>query len=414
MRKIAIIGAGVSGLTTAHLLKDRFDVTVFEKEDMPGGLIRCQRIDGSLFHMCGGHVFNTKHPDVLDWVNKFVNFEGEYIKADRNSSIIFDDGHSVPYPIENHIYYFDKNLQKRCIQDFLQIALSGEQSYSNFEDFLEKRFGKTLYELYFSPYNQKVWRSPLNRIPLSWLEGKLPMPSVEEILYNNMNHVEEKNFVHSTFWYPKNGGSQFFADRLAEGLNIRYNYTINEIIYCKEECLWRVDSEFYDDIVFCGNIKQLPSLIRGVDLNVYCQFIESLQYHGTTSVFCEVERNPYSWLYLPSTQYESHRIICTGNFSPNNNAPSKMTATIEFTDEISKEDILENLKKMPYSPQYITHKYNQYTYPIQSQDTVEMIKSLKAYLSNKGFYMTGRFADWEYYNMDVAIKAAMSLCDIIK
>lgn len=414
MRKIAIIGAGVSGLTTAHLLKDRFDVTVFEKEDMPGGLIRCMRIDGSLFHICGGHVFNTKYPDVLDWVKKFVSFEGEYIKADRNSSIIFDDGHCVPYPIENHIYYFDRNLQKRCIQDFLQIALSGEQSYSNFEDFLEKRFGKTLYELYFSPYNQKVWRSPLNRIPLSWLEGKLPMPSVEEILYNNMNHVEEKNFVHSTFWYPKNGGSQFFADRLAEGLNIRYNYTINEIVYCKEECLWKVDSEFYDDIVFCGNIKQLPSLIRGVDLNVYCQFIESLQYHGTTSVFCEVESNPYSWLYLPSTQYESHRIICTGNFSPNNNAPNKMTATIEFTDEISKEDILKNLKKMPYSPQYITHKYNQYTYPIQSQDTVEMIKSLKAYLSNKGFYMTGRFADWEYYNMDVAIKAAMSLCDIIK
>ena len=26
------------------------------------------------------------------------------------------------------------------------------------------------------------------------------------------------------------------------------------------------------------------------------------------------------------------------------------------------------------------------------------------------FYFTGRFADWEYYNMDIAMGAAMDLC----
>jgi len=39
-----------------------------------------------------------------------------------------------------------------------------------------------------------------------------------------------------------------------------------------------------------------------------------------------------------------------------------------------------------------------------------MIKNLKSSLSNFEFYFTGRFADWEYYNMDVAIGAAMDLC----
>ena len=29
------------------------------------------------------------------------------------------------------------------------------------------------------------------------------------------------------------------------------------------------------------------------------------------------------------------------------------------------------------------------------------------------FYLTGRFADWEYYNMDVAMGAAMDLCKMI-
>ena len=60
--KVAIIGAGVSGLTTAILLNEKdISTTVFEKECKPGGLIRCNRINGSLFHICGGHAeFNLQ------------------------------------------------------------------------------------------------------------------------------------------------------------------------------------------------------------------------------------------------------------------------------------------------------------------------------------------------------------------
>ena len=35
---------------------------------------------------------------------------------------------------------------------------------------------------------------------------------------------------------------------------------------------------------------------------------------------------------------------------------------------------------------------------------------MKAALAERGLYLCGRFADWEYYNMDVAIGAAMDLC----
>jgi UDP-galactopyranose mutase len=62
------------------------------------------------------------------------------------------------------------------------------------------------------------------------------------------------------------------------------------------------------------------------------------------------------------------------------------------------------------NPQYIDNQYNKYTYPIQDTDTRSMIVSLKEELSINNFFFTGRFADWEYYNMDVAIGAAMDLC----
>ena len=406
---MAVIGAGISGLTTAQLLKGKYDVTVYEKEDKPGGLVRCERVNGSLFHTCGGHVLNSKYPEVLEWLQQFVDFDTEYVKATRNSSVVFDDNLRVPYPIENHIYLLPKDLQLRCVEDLLSIAKNSDPVYVNFEDFLRKRFGDTLFELYFEPYNKKVWRCPLSDIPLSWLEGKLPMPTVTEIIFNNINHVEEKSFVHSTFWYPKQDGSQFLADRLSEGINVKYGKSIDKMIF--SDGLWCVDGKKYDRVVFCGNIKQLSNSIEGVDISGFKGRIDSLQYHGTTTVFCEIDENPYSWLYLPSSGYDSHRIICTGNFSVTNNAQGKMTCTVEFTDEVSLPDIKTNLSKMPFSPRYLTHKYNKYTYPIQTADTRGVINEMKKVMCNHNIFFTGRFADWEYYNIDVAIKEAMDMCE---
>ncbi len=410
MAKIAIIGAGVSGLSAAHFLKEH-QVVVFEKDHCAGGLIKCRRVDGSLFHTCGGHVFNSKRQVILDWFWSRFNQDEAFHKTDRNAVVFMNEDQAIPYPIENHLYLFDENTQKQCISDIVTIAQNEGVEPHNFEEFLKGRFGQTLYELYFQPYNEKVWRRDLKQVPLSWLEGKLPMPTVEEIIYNNINHVKEKAFVHATFWYEKQNGSQFLADQLAEGLDIRYHSEIDSIRLIEGK--WHVAGEVFDKVVFCGNIKDMVKMIEGVDLASYFQPVEKLEYHGTTAVFCEIDKNPYSWIYLPSRDYNSHRIICTGNFAVSNNSSSvptdRITATVEFTDLIKKEEILDNLSKIPLHPKYLDHQYNKYTYPIQDANTRGMIKQLKAVLAPYQFYFTGRFADWEYYNMDVAMGAAMDV-----
>lgn len=409
MKNIAIIGAGISGLTTAHLLNEKgYCTTIFERESQPGGLIRCKRINGSLFHICGGHVFNSKRQDVLGWFWSKFSKDEEFIKADRNAVVFMEDGKSIPYPIENHMYLFDSDIQKSFINDLLTITIESKKPY-NFEEFLKYRFGNTLYNLYFKPYNEKVWKRDLKNVPLSWLEGKLPMPSVAEMIYNNINHIKEKKFVHSTFWYEKNNGSQYIADKLAKDLDIKYNTPISKIKYKNGK--WEINETVFDSVVFCGNIKEIPQIIEGIELNAFTQKIKALEYHGTTSVFCRIEKNPYSWIYQPSTKHQSHRIICTGNFAQSNNAADTLTATIEFTDYISEEDIKLNLKKIPLNPRYLSHHYNQYTYPIQDSNTRDLINDFKTYMKAYNFFSTGRFADWEYYNMDVAIGASMDLCN---
>lgn len=408
MKKIAVIGGGVSGLSAAHFLRDAgCDVRVYEKEKVPGGLIRCKRVSGSLFHICGGHVFNTKNQKVADWFWSKFNRERDFVKAERRSAVCLGQNQFVDYPIENHVYQLDAETQRGFYADIENMLRDTVSGAKNFEDFLLKRFGRTLYELYFKPYNQKVWRCNLADVPLSWLAGKLPMPTPQEMLYANRCHVKERDFVHSTFYYEVNGGSQFIADELAKGLEISYGVEVREIDVGRG-C--RVNGESYDGVVFCGNVKDLPGLLKGTDvLDMLGKRIVGLESHGTTAVFCETDQIPYSWFYQPSPRHQSHRFICTGNFAPSNNAPGKMTCTVEFTDEISREEILEQLKLMPYHPKYLTHHYSEYTYPIQHADTREMIKCLREKLMEYKIQLVGRFAEWEYYNMDFAINSAMQV-----
>ena len=410
--KVAVIGAGMSGLAIAKMLaKEGKAVTVFERESRVGGLIKCQRVNNHLFHQTGGHVFNTKYPEVAEWFWSHFDKEQEFTQAIRNSAIIIEgeeQRRTVAYPIENHVYQLDVKDQKAIIGELLEMQVTKRCEPRNFEEFLRMRFGQTLYDIYFQPYNSKIWRKSLDTIPLAWLEGKLPMPTTEEIIFNNFNHVKEKAFVHSTFYYPRSGGSQFIADRLAEGLDIRLGQAIDEITACDKQ--WKIGEELFDKVIFCGNIKQLPHLLPSALLpESYAAGIEQLEAHGTTAVFCSIDHNEFSWLYLPDRNHDSHRIICTGNFLPANNGDNSLTASIEFTDYMAKEEILAQLKRIPYAPKYLTHHYEKYTYPIQNADTRQLIANLKQHLATKEFYLLGRFAEWEYYNMDVAIHAAMQL-----
>ena len=404
-KKYAIIGAGVSGLSVARMLVEKGqEAIIFEKEATPGGLIRCEIVEGILYHCVGGHVFNSRNQSVLNWFWQHFP-KNDFTLAHRNAIVALEDGTTVNYPIENHLYQMPETMRNNILDDLLHISANGYPKDDNFDDFLLHRFGETLYTQYFSPYNHKIWRRELKDIPLSWLNGKLPMPTVKEILSANISQEKEMKMVHSTFHYPNKNGSQYIADTLAQGLDIRYQSAATSISRIGNQ--WEINGEYFDTVIFCANVKTLPDILRNI--NIDFQELNTLEAHGTTSVLCEICSNPYSWIYMPSTKHESHRIICTGNFASSNAPAGISTATIEFTLPLSIDEIKLQLKHIPFSPRYITHRYTPYTYPVQTNNTAAIIGKVKQQLAPYNFYLLGRFAEWEYYNMDAAMEAAMKL-----
>lgn len=415
--KIAIIGSGISGLSIGRMLTGQHEVAIFEKENKIGGLIKCERVNDNLFHKVGGHVFNSKNQQVLNWFWSHFKRDSEFLKVKRNAKVFFNNK-IVGYPIENYLYMLEENVVTEIFSELIQLQTKPRKSpfeFENFGSFLRYNFGDTLFELYFKPYNQKIWKVDLGTVSMEWLEGKLPMPDFEEMVLSNVLRKEEDQMVHSTFYYAREGGSQFIVDRLAQGLVIKTGTTVSEIFV--EDGKYRIGEDSgFDKIIYCGDIRKLPASVKSklenssVDMN----YLEHLRSNGTSNLFCETDDIDISWLYIPEAFTKAHRIIYTGNFSESNNRGAKRkTCVVEFSGQVSFEQMVLEIKKLPGKLSPIAYNYEPNSYIIHDSSTRAAIANIKGILENENFYLLGRFAEWEYYNMDKCIEAAFGLADKI-
>ena len=416
MKNIAVVGAGISGLSAARMISQFANVTMLERADRPGGLVKCTREHDSLFHRVGGHVFNSKNKAVLDWFWGQFDQETEFLKAKRKAAILMDDK-LIGYPLENFLWQLPKATVSAILDDMLanQGNTKKPEDYPHFEAFLRGNFGETLYNLYFKPYNSKIWNLDLSTVPLAWLDGKLPMPNLKQMLLSNISKEEEGEMVHATFYYAKENGSQFIVDRLAEGLNIKTNYSVNTLERKADGWLLNGVDQF-DEIVWTGDIRQLGAQITGAPTVAEALAgVTKLRSNATTNIFCETDPTDLSWLYLPETKVKAHRIIYTGNFAPSNNrGHQRSTCVVEFSGTHNYDDIAPQLALLPGNLTPIAHNYEANSYIIQDEYTRARLADIKTKSAAIGLHYLGRFGEWEYYNMDKAIEAAMELSEKIR
>lgn len=122
-----------------------------------GGLARSRMVEGILYDPHGGHIFNSKHPEVMEWA--FSIYEKEKWKFRERNAKIWFNGEYISYPFELSLCELDTKDAVNCVYDFI-LSQNGERP-NNYRDWLIWNFGQAISDYYMLPYNEKIWAYPL-------------------------------------------------------------------------------------------------------------------------------------------------------------------------------------------------------------------------------------------------------------
>lgn len=401
--RIAVIGAGISGLTIGRLLQSRgFDVTIYEKESAIGGIARTREINGVAYHLTGGHCFNSKYKDVLDFVFNNVLRKDEWHKVERKSRIYFKN-HYVSYPIEfamKEIASFDLELAKNMIKDYFS---TGAEDRTNLAKWFESKFGKTLAEEYFIPYNEKIWNQKADAMLPDWVEDKLPLPNKDDFA-ESLLKVNKDTMPHSSFYYPNSNNQNAFIDGLSTGLNVKLNTAVSSVSYSGGQWVLNGESEF-DLLVNTMPLNLFPSVFVDAPLELI-NAASTLKYNKVSTMLWKTSGIDDTWTYYPSDESLFHRHIHIGNFF----RPKQNYTITEAVGDHSFEKMVEEGKRFDYLLEPIDYHVSKHAYVVFDKHFKDAKKVIMEYISEKpNLYTLGRFGEWEYYNMDVCIKSAIEL-----
>lgn len=402
--KIGILGAGISGLSIAKLLNKHYDVEILERDVSAGGIAKTRIIDGIAYHPIGGHCFNSKYQDVLDFVFDNILDKSEWNLIHRNAAIQLNK-EVISYPIEfavSEIAQFDQGLAFNITKDFLNA--NDDLIYDNLEMWFRKKFGNTLSENYFLPYNKKIWDCLPSKMDYNWVKDKLPMPD-QKTFFLSLLQPQKDKMSHQLFYYPKSNNQSTFINHLGIGLNVIYNYNIESILYNPNNKKWKVNSEKdYDLLISTLPLNIVPGLIQNTP-DYILEMAKKLKYNKVTTMLWETKYTEKTWTYIPQEDSIFHRYIHIGNFFK----PQRSYSITESIGVKSYEEMHENGKKDPFLLKPVDYNVSDHAYVVYDKNHKQATSSIISHLKDIQFYTLGRFGEWEYYNMDVCIKKSLEL-----
>ena len=223
---IAIIGGGISGLTTAFYLKENradINITIFEKESELGGKMKSVRRDGYVIEK-GSNGFLSNKPDTLDLV-KSVGAEDILIPSNDNARIRFiykNALHRLPESLkaflQTPLLSFMGKL--RVAMELFIPAKKGDKE-ETLEEFGYRRVGKEKTDSFLDPMVAGIFASKPDAISV-----EAAFPAVVKLekeyggLFRGMLKKRKKDAGPGGILMSFKGGVSSFIERLEENLDI--------------------------------------------------------------------------------------------------------------------------------------------------------------------------------------------------
>jgi len=214
-----VLGGGVAGLTIAReIARAGRSVTVVERGAEVGGLARTVRRDGFAWDI-GGHRFHSNNPDVVRWLEALLG--RDLLRVGRRSRIHLR-GRFIDYPIrltQATWAFGPMNALRGAVSYAAAAAVNHRERAVTFEDWVTRRFGRVLYEIYFKPYTEKVWGIRCDELSAEWAAQRIGVPN----LLRTVRHaVRPPRVAPATavreFHYPRSGYGAITA-RLADEID---------------------------------------------------------------------------------------------------------------------------------------------------------------------------------------------------
>jgi protoporphyrinogen oxidase len=168
----------------------------------------------------------------------------------------------------------------------------------------------------------------------------------------------------------------------------------------------------------CKAIGDLPSQVS--------ESLWGLRYNSLICVMIglKTDRLPaYTAVYFPNKEFKPNRVAFPKVFSPDNVPQGKCSLVVEITanegdgtwelsDSAVLDDVISGLEAIGimsrYEISYSKVMRSKYAYVVYSLNYLKDISTVRKYLDDMGIISCGRFAEFEYLNMDACVERAIA------
>lgn len=324
-RKIAVIGAGISGMGAAHMLGDDHHVTLFESEARLGGHARTKIAgkNGDQPVDTGFIVFNYANYPHLSALFKELDVPVVPSNMSFGASI---DGGRLEYSLTtlDSIFAQRRNLVNpkflRMLSDVVRFnntatRIAQDRSLS-IQGFLDKLgAGEYFRKYYLTPLSGAIWSTPVEKI--------MDFPAYSMIDFFRNHALLSHSGQHQ--WYTVDGGSVQYVSRLeasmiAKGVDIRLNAGVQSVrrspigVEIKSN---GTDWEAFDEVIFAthsdDSLRLLddPSVQEKAALGAVKYQPNDIVLHADASIMPKLRKTWASWVYAEDAGEKSDRIDLT-------------------------------------------------------------------------------------------------------
>jgi protoporphyrinogen oxidase len=444
---VVVLGAGLAGLSAAYqLTRSGCKVTVIEREQHVGGMATSFQVDGHwLDH--GPHRFYSRDRKLIAHLYEVLDDE---IVVRQRASRIHLCGRFFDYPLRmgNVLRNLPVSLLLRSVWDYLLVSVRERFAPTpddNFEQWVTKRFGRTLYKLFFGTYTEKAWGMDPKLISSDWASQRISQRSLLETIRTTIlppKSGELRSLV-SEFYYPKRGGIGALARAYARKIEAAGgSFELNTEVLGMRVDGQRVSAlqvrgpdgtrELQPDYVV--STLPLPLLLKSVSPPLPAPSLcaaDALDYIAIVFVYLECARptvTPDHWIYLPEKHLATHRVSEFKNFSDDASPGESSALCCEITcrvgdatwnmelaeaADVAISDLLAAGLIEPGSTRPLALRRLKHAYPVYDLEYKRHLKTLRAASKRwTNFTTTGRQGLFRYNNMDHSIamgqKAARS------